>query len=439
MRSLQYQEKKLYMDNVPLTEIAACWQTPTYVYSAQEIIQNMQAYQNGLQDHAYRLCFAVKSNSNLSILQLIAKQGWSFEVVSGGELACVLRAGAKANSVIFTGVGKTATEIAYALQEGIFCFTVESSNELLRIQKIAEELDIIAPISLRINPDVDSKTHPHISTGKACHKFGMSMEQAMSLLNIPATTSLFPQAGEGAHRADKGILRNNKYLQLRGIACHIGSQITDTEPFLLALDKMMAFMHSLEETGLHLSFLNLGGGLGIDYQNSSPPQIKEFTAQLSNKIKKLPYTLILEPGRSIVATAGILLSRVEYIKETPEKNFVIIDCAMNDLLRPALYSGWHQIIPVQQYENLLPIHCDVVGPICETTDVLGSNRVLAIKEDDLVAIADVGAYGFSMSSTYNSRPRVAEVLIENGKPRLIRERENYEVLYSAQIDYLVKD
>jgi diaminopimelate decarboxylase len=403
------------MDDYPLQKIATTWQTPAYVYSANEIIHNYQAYETGLAGHPHKICFAVKSNSNLSILRLLHQQGASFEVVSQGELERVLKAGGNANSVIFTGVGKTAAEIKRALEVGIFCFTVESLNELARIQSIAQQLNKIAPISLRINPDIDSKSHPNISTGKAFHKFGLQIDQVWSALDFIAQAS---------------------HLKLNGLACHIGSQITDIETFIPVVETMLSLAQQCQQKGFELNFLNMGGGLGIDYTSSVSPKIAELTHLFCNALKNNPLTLIIEPGRSIVGNSGVLLTRVEYIKKTAKKNFAIVDCAMNDLMRPALYDGWHDMWPLMRHSDLDLLACDVVGPVCETTDVLGSDRDLKIKEGDIIALLNTGAYGFSMSSTYNTRPLIAEILVENDQAKLIRRRQSYDELFENELSMI---
>lgn len=412
MRSLEYRNSTLYMDNFPLSHISSQFGTPTYVYSARGILENLNAYKEGLATHPHQICFAVKANSNLHILRLLAEHGCGFEVVSGGELTRVIQAGGSSSRIIFTGVGKTSAEILLGLSSDIFCFTVESVEELERIAQLAQEQQTIARVALRINPDIDSESHPHISTGKAGHKFGMSIPQALQILPRFQT---WPS------------------IKLIGMACHIGSQITAPHAFEQALDILLTFLATLEQQGISISFLNMGGGLGIDYASSRSPDIIKHTKLLTNAMAGSRYELIIEPGRSLVANAGILLSRVEYIKKTAQKNFVILDAGMNDLMRPALYDGWHDIWPIQQDDSLDPIFCDVVGPVCETTDVLGAGRQLKIRPNEEVALLNCGAYGFTMSSNYNSRPRAAEVLIIDDEAKLIRKRESYHDLFAGEL------
>lgn len=407
-----YQNNTLHGANYNLLDITKEFGTPTYVYSQTLIQQQWLAYQEALATYPHLLCYAVKANSNLAILQLLARLGAGFDIVSGGELERVLRAGGEAKKIIFSGVGKSTIEIQRALDVGIHCFNVESIPELDRIQYIAKQKNKTAAVSLRVNPNIDAKTHPYISTGMNKHKFGISMQDALSA---------YLHAKKQSH------------LNIIGIDCHIGSQITQLSPFLEALESVLAFINQLRGEQIHIKHINLGGGLGVQYQDETPPSPAELCKAI---IAHLPadqsLTLSLEPGRSIVANAGVLLTQVEYIKNTAAKNFAIVDAGMNDLIRPALYDAWQAILPLQINEQHPEQVYDVVGPVCESADFLGKDRTLRIQPQDYLAITGAGAYGFVMSSQYNTRPRAAEVLLTTESAKLVRERETLEDLWAKE-------
>ena len=418
MDYFQYQNQDLYAESVSLAEIAKTYGTPCYVYSRATLERHWRAFDQALSGHDHLVCYAVKASSNLSILKLLADLGAGFDIVSIGELERVLLAGGQAEKIVFSGVAKTHAELQRALEVGIHCFNIESPAELERLNQIARSMGVIAPISIRVNPDVDAKTHPYISTGLKENKFGIPTEQALSI---------YQQAAKLTH------------LEIKGIDCHIGSQLLDTKPFLDALERILILVEQLEQHGIHLQHLDLGGGLGVRYHDEIPVEPAEYASALKTLLGDKNYKLILEPGRAIAANAGILLTQVEYLKpslETDGKDFAIVDAAMNDLIRPALYQAWQQIIPIQQGSQALEHHYDIVGPICETGDFLGKDRKLALSSGDILAVRSSGAYGFTMSSQYNSRPRVAEVLVEGDQHRLIRRRETLKDLWQAEIDYL---
>ncbi|MBC3766553.1 diaminopimelate decarboxylase [Neptunicella marina] len=412
MDHFTYKNNQLMVEDVSVKDIVGQHQTPCYIYSRATIERHWQAFDQAVGTHPHLICYAVKANSNIGVLSVLAKLGSGFDIVSGGELARVLEAGGDASKVVFSGVAKTEQEIAYALEQGIKCFNVESIPELERINKVAAQLNKVAPISLRINPDVDAKTHPYISTGLKANKFGIAREQAIATYRQAATMS---------------------HLKITGMDCHIGSQLTSTEPFVDALDRLLVLIDELAASGIVISHLDVGGGLGVTYNNETPPSPATYAAALTERMQgRESLTLIFEPGRAIMANAGILVTKVEFLKQGEEKNFAIVDAAMNDLLRPALYSAWQEIIPVsteQQRENAL---YDVVGPVCETGDFLGKDRELAIAPDDYLAVRSAGAYGFTMSSNYNSRCRAAEVLIDGKQIHLVRERENLKDLWKGE-------
>jgi diaminopimelate decarboxylase len=394
----------LFVEELEVKNLIKEYGTPCYIYSRAALTQN---YHNFNQiSHPHRICYAVKANPNIGILNILARLGAGFDIVSKGELARVLKAGGEAQKTVFSGVGKTYSEIEYALKSGIFCLNVESESELHHIEKIATYLNVQAPISFRINPNVDAKTHPYISTGLKENKFGLEADKAMDLYQI-------------AHK--------NPHLKIQGIACHIGSQITQIEPFIEAIRNLKQMIEKLSAQQISISHLNLGGGLGIQYSNESPPSTQEYLQAILKEVAALPVELILEPGRAIVAQTGILVTRLEIIKKTTHKNFAIVDAGMNDLLRPALYSAWQNIIPVSPRKEP-PLLYDVVGPLCETGDFLGKDRLLCIHEGDYLAIMDVGAYGSSMSSHYNSRAKPAEVMVDGSKHTCIRQREAWDKL-----------
>lgn len=410
MSAFTYQANQLYAENLPVTAIADQFGTPTYIYSKKHIVEQFKSYQDSLQGTTNLICYAVKANSNIAILNILAELGAGFDIVSRGELERVLAAGGKANKVVFSGVGKSFDDITRALEVGVYCFNVESVNELDRIQSIAEKMGKKAPISLRINPDVDAKTHPYISTGLKENKFGIDIAEAERIYEYAATL---------------------KNLDIKGIDCHIGSQLTTLDPFLDALDRLLVLTDKLTQKGITIEHLDLGGGLGVCYNDEKPPVAQEYIQAVRERLVGRDLFLLFEPGRYIVANAGILVTRVEYLKDTAHKKFAIVDAAMNDLIRPALYEAWMNIQPVIQKQEQ-PKQYDIVGPICETGDFLGKDRSLIINEGDLLAIFSAGAYGFAMSSNYNSRARAAEVVVDGNKVHLIRDRETLASLYANE-------
>lgn len=401
----------LYAEGVPLTEIAERFGTPCYVYSRATLERHWRAFDRAFRDHPHLICFSVKSNPNLAVLNVLARLGSGFDIVSVGELERVLAAGGDPSKVVFSGVGKRADEIRRALEVGIRCFNVESESELVRIDRIAGELGVRAPIALRVNPDVDPRTHPYIATGLKENKFGLPIEGAEDLYALAAA---MPN------------------LEVVGIDCHIGSQLTDLAPFIEAAERVLALAERLERQGIPIRDLDLGGGLGIRYRDEHPPEPAAYAAALSHLLADRPYTVILEPGRAIAGNAGVLLTRVEYLKEGPSKRFAVLDAAMNDLMRPALYQAKQEVVRVIQETDAETLRYDLVGPICETADFLAKERDLALAEGDLLAIRGAGAYGFSMSSNYNSRPRAAEVMVDGDKAYLVRARESLAELYANE-------
>lgn len=393
-----------------LNYIAETYDTPCYVYDHAALVSAFQSFDNALKNRPHLVCYAVKANPSLAILNTFARLGAGFDIVSGGELARVLAAGGDADKVVFSGVGKTADEMRLALTHGIKCFNVESASELSRLNRVAGEMGKIAPISLRVNPDVDAKTHPYISTGLKGNKFGVAHEDAVQLYQRAATMP---------------------HLKITGIDCHIGSQLTETRPFADALDRVLALVDTLAAMGIHLEHMDLGGGLGICYDAETPPLVADYIDALLQKLTGRTQTILLEPGRALVGNAGVLLTRVEYLKTGIEKNFAIVDAAMNDLMRPALYDAYHAIVPVNPRDEAAMIY-EVVGPVCETGDFLGHARTLALAEGDLLAIMSAGAYGMSMSSNYNTRPRAAEVMVRDGVATVIREREKIADLFKSE-------
>jgi diaminopimelate decarboxylase len=411
MDYFNYQNGKLYAENVDLTTIAETYGTPCYVYSRATLEQHWHAFDHALKNYRHLICYAVKANSNLTVLKILAQLGSGFDIVSGGELERVLRAGGKPDKIVFSGVGKTVAEMRRALEVGIRCFNVESEAELQRINQVAGEMGKIAPVSLRVNPDVDAKTHPYISTGLKQNKFGIDVDIA---LEVYAEAAALP------------------HLQITGIDCHIGSQLTDTTPFVDALRRIMLLVDTLAKKGIALQHLDLGGGLGVRYENETPPDPTAYVQALTQVLGQSPYEIILEPGRAIAANAGILLTRVEYLKKTADKHFAIVDAAMNDLVRPALYNAWQDVVPVQPRTGETVQHYDIVGPICETGDFLGKNRALALQAGDLLAVRTSGAYGFTMSSNYNSRLRSAELMVDGERITVARRRETIEDLLALE-------
>ncbi|MFD1261902.1 diaminopimelate decarboxylase [Entomomonas asaccharolytica] len=410
MSVFTYQNDQLYAEQVAVTDIAKQFGTPTYVYSKQHIEQQFKSYQNALQGTSHLICYAVKANSNIAVLNVLAKLGAGFDIVSLGELERVLAAGGQADKIVFSGVGKTVDDIQTALQVGVHCFNVESTNELDRIQKIAAEMGKIAPISLRINPDVDAQTHPYISTGLKENKFGIDIAEAESVYEYAAT------------------LTN---LKIKGIDCHIGSQLTTLSPFLDALDRLLLLTDKLASKGITIEHLDLGGGLGVRYNDEQPPLAQNYIQAVRERLTDRNLALVFEPGRYIIANAGILITQVEYLKHTTHKNFAIVDAAMNDLIRPALYDAWMDIQPVIQKQGQATSY-DIVGPVCETSDFLGKDRSLNIAEGDLLVVCSAGAYGFVMSSNYNTRGRAAEVMVDGDKVYPVRKRETLASLYADE-------
>ncbi|MHB0926657.1 MAG: diaminopimelate decarboxylase [Gallionellaceae bacterium] len=405
-----YQDNQLHAEQVPLADIAAQFGTPCYVYSRTALTDGYRQFSNALQGREHLICYAVKANSNLAILNVFARLGAGFDIVSGGELQRVLAAGGDARKVVFSGVGKTVAEMRLSLDAGILCFNVESAAELERLNEVAGNMGKVAPVSLRVNPDVDAKTHPYISTGLKQSKFGVAYGEAIALYR----------------RA-----RDLPHLRITGVDCHIGSQLTETSPFIAAAEKILALVDALAVEGIRLEHIDLGGGLGIRYRDETPPAIADYVAALLGALRGRGEKLILEPGRVLVGNAGMLLTRVEYLKHGEEKNFAIVDAAMNDLMRPALYEAFHEMLPVQR-ENVAAQSYEIVGPVCETGDFIGHERNLAIAPQSLLAVLSAGAYGMSMSSNYNTRPRVAEVMVDGVAAHLVRERETVAQLYAGE-------
>lgn len=411
MDYFNYRGTQLYAEDCAVQTIAQQYGTPCYIYSRATLERHWHAFNNAFGDHPHLICYAVKANANLAILNCLARLGSGFDIVSLGELQRVLTAGGEPQKIVFSGVGKRADEIAAALKVGIRCFNVEVSAELDRINQIAKELNVIAPISLRVNPDVDANTHPYISTGLKENKFGIDFDAALHEYQRAATLS---------------------HLKIVGIDCHIGSQLTEARPFMDALKRVLHIVHLLKARGINLQHLDLGGGLGIRYHQEQPPEPASYVQDLLNILANDSMEIILEPGRAIVGNAGILVTRVDYLKTTPHKQFAIVDAAMNDLLRPALYGAWQAIIPVQQPSDGNLQTWDIVGPVCETGDFLGKQRNLSLHDGDLLAIRSAGAYGFSMSSNYNSRPRAAEIMVDGARTHIIRARETIAQLWQGE-------
>jgi diaminopimelate decarboxylase len=405
-----YQGDILYAERVSLAEIAARFGTPCYVYSRAVLTDNLRQFNAALQGREHLICYAVKANSNLAILNILSRLGAGFDTVSGGELQRVLAAGGDPRKVVFSGVGKTVAEMRMALDADILCFNVESASELERLNEVAASTGKVAAISLRVNPDVDAKTHPYISTGLKQNKFGVAYSDAIAL-----------------YRKARGLSN----LRITGMDCHIGSQLTETGPFIDAAKRILELVDALSSEGIHLEHLDLGGGLGIRYNDETPPAIGDYVAALLAVLSGRDEKLILEPGRVLVGNAGVLLTRVEYIKHGETKNFAIVDAAMNDLMRPVLYDAYHGILPIIREKHAGQSY-DVVGPICETGDFIGHSRDLAIAPQSLLAVLSAGAYGMSMSSNYNTRPRAAEVVVDGDVAYLVRERETLSQLYAGE-------
>ena len=410
MQAFTSRDGQLFAEGVALSAIAERFGTPTYVYSRAHIEAQYRAYADALQGIEHLVCFAVKANSNLGVLNVLARLGAGFDIVSRGELERVLAAGGKPEKIVFSGVGKSRDDMRRALQVGVHCFNVESTDELERLQLVAAELGVQAPVSLRVNPDVDAGTHPYISTGLKENKFGIAISDAEA---VYARAAALPN------------------LQVLGVDCHIGSQLTTLPPFLDALDRLLALIDRLAARDIHIRHLDLGGGLGVQYRDEQPPLAGDYIAAVRERIAGRSLALVFEPGRSIVANAGVLLTRVEYLKHTEHKDFAIVDAAMNDLIRPALYQAWMDVVAVQPRDTVARPY-DIVGPICETGDFLAKGRELALEEGDLLAIRSAGAYGFVMSSNYNTRGRAAEVLVDGAQSFEVRRRESVQELFAGE-------
>lgn len=412
MDFFQYKNEQLYVEDLPVKQLAEEFGTPLYIYSRATLERHWHAFDSALGKHPHLICYAVKANSNIGILNVMAKLGSGFDIVSQGELERVLAAGGDASKVVFSGVAKSRAEIMRALEVGIRCFNVESVAELHHINQIAGEMGKVAPISLRVNPDVDAHTHPYISTGLKENKFGVSVDEAREVYKLAATLP---------------------HVKITGMDCHIGSQLTELQPFLDATDRLIRLMEQLKEDGITLKHLDLGGGLGVTYTDETPPHPSDYATALLNKLKDYEdLEIILEPGRAIAANAGILVAKVQYLKSNESRNFAITDTGMNDMIRPALYEAYMNIIEIDRTLGHEKAIYDVVGPVCETSDFLGKQRELAIAEGDYIAQRSAGAYGASMSSNYNSRPRTAEVLVNGNKAHLIRRRENLSELWALE-------
>ncbi|MBF6648400.1 diaminopimelate decarboxylase [Methylobacter sp. BlB1] len=411
MDYFNYRNDELFAEDVAVQDIVYKYGSPCYIYSRATLERHWHAFDRAFGDQPHLICYAVKANSNIAILNLLARLGSGFDIVSLGEMERVLAAGGDPGKIVFSGVGKREDEILAALKVGIRCFNVEVSDELDRINRLAGQLGVIAPVSFRVNPDVDAKTHPYISTGLKENKFGIDIEQAL-----------------GEYRRAAAL----PYINVVGIDCHIGSQLTEARPFLDALDRVLNLVSTLKAEGIALHHLDLGGGLGIRYKDEQPPEPAGYIGAVLERLGANNFEILVEPGRAIVGNAGILVTQVEYLKPTAHKNFAIVDAAMNDLVRPSLYSAWQEIIPVKKQSQAPEMRWDIVGPVCETGDFLGKERTLRIAQGDLLAVRSSGAYGFSMSSNYNSRPRVAELMVDGNDLHLIRARETIAQLWAGE-------
>ncbi|GAB2789680.1 diaminopimelate decarboxylase [Halomonas shantousis] len=411
MDHFDYRDGVLHAEDVALDALAERFGTPCYVYSRATFTRHFRAYTEALGGHPHLICYAVKANSNLAVLNLLARLGAGFDIVSRGELERVLTAGGDPAKVVFSGVAKQADEMARALEVGIKCFNVESLPELERLDRVAGERGQVAPVSLRVNPDVDARTHPYISTGLKANKFGIPVDTALDV---------YERAAQMAN------------VRVVGLDCHIGSQLTELSPFLDALDRLLALLDRLKARGIEIEHLDLGGGLGVPYRDERPPAPFDYASALLERLHGRNLTLLFEPGRSIAANAGLLLTRVEYLKPGETKNFAVVDAGMNDLIRPSLYQAWQRILPVDTRATREAAIYDVVGPVCETGDFLGKDRELAIAPDDLLAVRSAGAYGFVMASNYNSRARPAEVMVDGAEMHLVRRRERLEDLWAGE-------
>lgn len=412
MDYFNYKEDKLWAEDVEISDNIEAWGTPCYLYSRATIERHWKAFDSALNSHPHLVCYAVKANSNLAVLNVLAKLGSGFDIVSIGELERVLRAGGQANKIVFSGVGKTSEEMERALDAGIRCFNVESQAELYLLEEVAKAKGVSAPVSLRVNPDVDAKTHPYISTGLKDNKFGIAIDDAFDVYQYIA---------------------QSKYLTVEGVDCHIGSQLTDVTPYVDALDRVLKLVDRLAENNINLHHLDLGGGLGIRYKDENPPLPEDQMTAILERLGNRSFEILIEPGRAIVGNAGILLTTVQFLKHNEDKNFAVVDAAMNDLMRPALYDAWQAIEPINKQDSSAPSKVyDVVGPICETGDFLGKERELAISQGDVLAVRSAGAYGFTMSSNYNSRPRAVEIMVDGNQYKVVRQRETIESLFANE-------
>lgn len=416
MSFFDYRNGELFAENCAVAELASTYGTPCYIYSRNALETHFLNYQNALSDTSHLICYAVKANSNLAVLNVLAKLGAGFDIVSVGELERVVAAGGDPAKTLFSGVGKTAAEMRRALELGIGCFNIESSAELEALHRVALEMGVCAPISVRVNPDVDAGTHPYISTGLRENKFGLTTEDALAVY-------------QRAH-----TLPN---ITIKGIDCHIGSQLTEIAPFVAAIERLLLLIDQLEALGISLSHIDIGGGLGVCYNDETPPSIDAYLAAVKQALTGRSLTLVLEPGRSIAANAGILVTEVLYLKPTEAVNFALVDAAMNDMLRPALYEAWMDIIPVKPHSEPDSKTWNIVGPVCESADFLGKDRDLTLKAGDLLAQTGAGAYGFTMSSNYNSRPRAVEIMVDDANAHVVRAREPLEQLW--QLESLLPD
>lgn len=410
MSPFSYRNGELFAENVPLARIAAEFGTPCYVYSRAELTRAWRDFDTAFAGRDHLLCYAVKANPNLGVLNVFARLGSGFDIVSGGELARVIAAGGDPRKVVFSGVGKTAAEMRQALQAGILCFNVESAPELELLSRVAGEMGLTAPVSLRVNPDVDAKTHPYIATGLKENKFGVAYTDAPAVYR----------------RA-----RELPQLRIEGIDCHIGSQLTEVAPFIAALKRVLALIDALARDGITIHHIDLGGGLGIRYQDETPPPVAEYAQALLAALGQRSQKLLFEPGRLLTGNAGVLLSTVLYLKPGQDRNFAIVDAAMNDLMRPALYEAWHEVLPLRETAPGGKFY-DIVGPVCESGDFLARDRQLSVNPGDLIAIASAGAYGMSMSSNYNTRPRAAEIMVDGDRVHRIRDRETVAMLLASE-------
>lgn len=410
MSAFTYRNGELHAEDVPLSRIAAGFGTPCYVYSRAALTRAWREFDAAFAGRDHLLCYAVKANPNLGVLDVFARLGSGFDIVSGGELARVITAGGDPRKVVFSGVGKTAAEMRQALQAGILCFNVESAAELELLDRVAGELGVTAPVSLRVNPDVDAKTHPYIATGLKENKFGVAYDEALA-----------------AYRRAREL----PHLRIEGVDCHIGSQLTEVAPFIAALERVLALVDVLEREGIIIRHLDLGGGLGIRYRDETPPAVADYAQALLAALGNRPQKLVFEPGRLLTGNAGVLLSAVLYLKPGQDRNFAIVDAAMNDLMRPALYEAWHDVLPLRE-AAVGERSYDIVGPVCESGDFLARDRRIAAAPGDIIAIASAGAYGMSMSSNYNTRPRAAEIMVDGRQVHVVRERETVAVLLAGE-------